>query len=488
MATLVPKVRNWSAKSLYAALLSGYHLRIPMENDVWHKIQRWITPRQAGGLMEDANSPQEVADDDLHTHEHRTHGMNLRRTTKNLTSISLSTAASRDDNHDYSTHGIHSDSRIHTAQRNYAALAIPPIMRQYQLFTLYNAHTTAARVTWSSRRLPLAMDQRPHVQPSQRCFFCGRAQDGIQHIFSTACDPIQGAEEDLVTRFRLSWPPPSVSRMILVDAFDSTRDLNFLVVFQFGVLQIRREVQQGYHSSAVSLRGIVVSKCTDLFRRHLKKFPDPTTITPRAPSGGSKAPSQKRKDTAQEMQTLINEAEDDDVLCFMDGSHRPEINCTGGGISVWRAGVPILRLSFALGDSTNNEAELFAIGACLELLKRLVDDGTIASTTCFSLFTDSEYSYDLIMGNTTAHTNIHLVHNIIHKVFELYSVAADFTFYWLPGHLAIDGNDDADALAKQGAADAATGGPLNVRVIDRVYHLHEHDDCLLRCYTDRTAP
>ena len=82
----------------------------------------------------------------------------------------------------------------------------------------------------------------------------------------------------------------------------------------------------------------------------------------------------------------------------------------------WR---PHPQTLFRLGDSTNNEAELFAIGACLERLKGWVDEGTISSTTWFSLFTDSEYSYDLIMRNNTAHTNIHLVHNTIHKVIEL---------------------------------------------------------------------
>jgi ribonuclease HI len=90
------------------------------------------------------------------------------------------------------------------------------------------------------------------------------------------------------------------------------------------------------------------------------------------------------------------------------------------------------------------------------------------------------------MGYNTAHNNIHLVYNIVRKIVDLYGMAPNYGIHWLPGHLAIEGNEDADVLAKQGAADAGEKTTNNIRVIDRVYHLHEQEDSFLRHYTDHT--
>jgi ribonuclease HI len=138
---------------------------------------------------------------------------------------------------------------------------------------------------------------------------------------------------------------------------------------------------------------------------------------------------------------------------------------------------------FALADSTNNEAELFTIGACIDRLLSLVTDGYLPSTANFYIFTDSEYCYNLLMGINTPHTNIHLVHHVIRKLQTLRSLAPNTTLHWLPGHLSIDGNEDADKLAKLGATQAFSANLDSHSVIDRVYHLYDHEDSFFTYFT-----
>jgi ribonuclease HI len=181
---------------------------------------------------------------------------------------------------------------------------------------------------------------------------------------------------------------------------------------------------------------------------------------------------------AAQMLALIDAADDNVVLSFTDGSHDCDNDRTGGGVSIFRGGVPISRHSFALADSTNNEAELFALGASLDRLHAMVEDGLLPREEEFHLFTDSEYSYDLLMGNSIPHINIHLIHHTIRKFRTFLALAPNTTLHWLPGHLHIKGNDDADKLAKLGASQSLGNNPDSISVIDRVYSLYDSQDSL----------
>jgi ribonuclease HI len=479
MATVVPSITSWTAKSLYASLLNGYNMRVPMENAVWHKFLNWKIPEvgpQAAGPV-----PIPIGNDIIHSDS--SHDMHLRSSTRLNSSISISNAiAARADDDDRGK-AIHSDARLHMAHRNYNALTLPPLMRYYQLATLYNAHTTATRVRWfESHRHRTALDLGPHVKPGQLCFFCAGDVDGLRHLF-TDCEVLRNAVEEISSHHNVTLPPASISRMVLLCKFASTRDLNFLALFQFVAMQVRKQLIDGYHKDTTNIQGVVTSHFNAQAAIHLKRFPDPRIPTTKAAPRAAKAPSPKRQAMAKQMLALINAAGDDDVLCFTDGSRDCERARTGGGIAIFLAGVPISQHSFALADSTNNEAEFFSLGALFDRLCELIEEGVLPRTAKFLMFTDSEYCFDLLMGNSIPHINIHLAHHTIRKLKALKALAPATTLHWLPGHLAISGNDAADKLAKAGASMAHHHNPGNFSVIDRVFMLYDSDDSFFTHYT-----
>jgi ribonuclease HI len=299
--------------------------------------------------------------------------------------------------------------------------------------------------------------------------------DGLRHLF-TNCEVIRNAVEDGSSRHFVTLPPASISRMLLLGSFASSRDLNFLVLFQFVVLQVRKQIIQGYHKDSVNIQGVVSSHFNAQTAIHLKRFPDPRVPSPSAAPRAAKAPSLKRQAMAKQMLALINAAGDDVVLSFTDGSRDCDRGRTGGGIAIFRAGAPISRHSFSLADSTNNEAEFFSLGASFDRLMEMVRDGIIPSDSELHLFTDSEYCFDLLLGNSIPHINIHLAHHCIRKLKDLKSMVPNTTLHWLPGHLSISGNEDADFLAKHGASLAHGPCPDNISVIDRVYQLYKEED------------
>jgi ribonuclease HI len=319
------------------------------------------------------------------------------------------------------------------------------------------------------------MDQGPHVKPGQLCFFCAGDVDGLRHLF-TDCEVLRNAVEEISSRHNVTLPPASISRMVLLCKFDSTRDLNFLVLFQFVALQVRKQLIQGYHKDSINIQGVVTSHFNVQAAIHLKRYPDPRIPSIKAAPRAAKAPSLKRQAMAKQMLALINAAGADVALCFTDGSRDCERERTGGGIAIFRAGAPISLHSFALADSTNNEAEFFSLGALFDRLCELVAGCLLRRTSKLLLFTDSEYSYDLLMGNSIPHINIHLAHHTIRKLKALQALVPDTTLHWLPGHLAISGNEAADKLAKVGASMALDHNPDNFSVIDRVFMLYESED------------
>jgi ribonuclease HI len=483
-ATVVPKKDQWTAANIYRAIMNSHSMRCSMENLVWRKIRNWRVWATAGQELNDDTDSEPDNAHDLDTDN--THGMALRHSTLVHTHVSIArateahnqagTAADADNN---------IDTRLDIAQINYHAITrqLPDYIHYYQLAILYNAVTTATRVEWSRNQREGDGHQVPHVRPGDLCCLCYAGVDGLKHLF-VDCITVQAAETQVAHLHATSWPAASLERMLLLPRFSSSRDSNLLVLFHTAVMQARKQRLSGYHVGSSDMPGIIYKVFEDLKTLYLKSlFPDPRSVV----SGGARGAgadsgpgntTEKRRLGAITAHRIINGAGPDVTLAFTDGSHITESNRTGAGFVIYRGASVLSRLAYSLLDSTNNEAELFAIGACSDKLLDLCKAGVILAGSTILAFTDSEYSFDIVNGDSIPAMNIHIAHHTIAKFSSLCAYHVNTCLHWLPSHLgdeAIDGNEDADFLAKQGVLQWAVG--TNCTAMQRVRDNPEDFTC-----------
>jgi ribonuclease HI len=146
---------------------------------------------------------------------------------------------------------------------------------------------------------------------------------------------------------------------------------------------------------------------------------------------------------------LVNSLPTNSIQIWSDGSKmgKGARGPTGAGAIIKETGseIPIHRLTYHLGDSTNQAAEIWAIGGALETLRGDYN----AEAKDIYVFSDSDFAIKCITGFYTS--KVH--HNIVKQVIAL---VASFPknsvhFQHIAGHAGIPGNEAADALAKEGA-------------------------------------
>jgi ribonuclease HI len=130
---------------------------------------------------------------------------------------------------------------------------------------------------------------------------------------------------------------------------------------------------------------------------------------------------------------------------------------SGAGAIIKRKGAVTTELTYYLGESTNQAAELWAIGGALETLQE-----TGANGEEIHIFTDSQFAIDCLTGKYFSAEHYHR----ISKTKKLARATDSTVFYHhVAGHAGIKDNDHADKLANEGSLYSkqnATGIGLNL--------------------------
>lgn len=176
----------------------------------------------------------------------------------------------------------------------------------------------------------------------------------------------------------------------------------------------------------------------------VRKAPKKET-TAGTPGGFGKAGQRTAAQAAMAVEAareLVEKTEGEGIICFTDGACRGNPGTAGAGAVVLLPSGQRGEASQSLGRATNNIAELTAIGLALKLL----DAQAIELTAPGILLTDSAYSHGVLSRGWKAKANQALVAELKAKLAE----RPNLKLHWIAGHVGIDGNERADALANLG--------------------------------------
>ena len=138
---------------------------------------------------------------------------------------------------------------------------------------------------------------------------------------------------------------------------------------------------------------------------------------------------------------LVKSFSADAAICFTDGACKGNPGPCGAGAVVRLPDGQRLEAHRALGLGTNNVGELTAIGLAIDLL----DEVGFDQTGPVEILTDSKYSNGVLTQGWKAKANKELIASVKTKLSK-----RRVRIHWIAGHVGIDDNERADALANQG--------------------------------------
>ncbi|MDA4133864.1 MAG: RNAse HI domain-containing protein, partial [Thaumarchaeota archaeon] len=134
------------------------------------------------------------------------------------------------------------------------------------------------------------------------------------------------------------------------------------------------------------------------------------------------------------------------MVCYTDGSASPNPGPAGSGAVICLPGDSNglrIDLGAALGHGTNNLAEVYAVGVCLQVLLRFFP---VRHFRDVAVFTDSKYVLSVLSSRSNPTSNVHAVlavRSLLRDCSRLFLVS----LRWLKGHVGIPGNALADSIA-----------------------------------------
>jgi ribonuclease HI len=144
---------------------------------------------------------------------------------------------------------------------------------------------------------------------------------------------------------------------------------------------------------------------------------------------------------AEAARKLLTTFSADAAVCFTDGACKGNPGPCGAGAVVRLPDGKRLEAFRALGMGTNNVGELTAIGLAIDML----DEVGFDQTAPVEILTDSKYSNGVLTLGWKAKANKELIQSVKNKLGK-----RRVRVHWIAGHVGIDDNERADALANMG--------------------------------------
>lgn len=169
------------------------------------------------------------------------------------------------------------------------------------------------------------------------------------------------------------------------------------------------------------------------------------------PGGYGKAGSRTESQAAMAVeaaQELVSRTEGKGIICFTDGACKGNPGVAGAGAVVMLPNGERGEASRSLGRATNNIAELTGIALAMQLL----DQHDVNRDAPGIVLTDSAYVHGVLARGWKAKANQALVADLKTSLSE----RPRLTLHWIAGHVGIEGNERADALANQGVTGLST--------------------------------
>lgn len=131
------------------------------------------------------------------------------------------------------------------------------------------------------------------------------------------------------------------------------------------------------------------------------------------------------------------------VVAYTDGACSGNPGPSGSGAVVYMPDGRAGQASRSLGVATNNVGELDAIGLALDLM----EEAGVQRDSVVVIYSDSKYARGVLTLGWKAKANRELILGLRDRL-ELWQA---LQIRWVPGHEGVEGNELADALARDGA-------------------------------------
>ena len=151
-------------------------------------------------------------------------------------------------------------------------------------------------------------------------------------------------------------------------------------------------------------------------------------------------------------------------IAYTDGSAAPNPGPCGMGVTVtgWVDGTAVVvEASVPLGMGTNNIGELWGIGGALQVGLVLSQDGQLGRNQVYAIATDSRFALKTV-GAMQRSGDLRWLVAPIRRLVRRLSRRCILRFLWVPGHVGLQGNERADALADRASAASKAGASIDL--------------------------
>mmetsp|Transcript_25825 Transcript_25825/g.50882 ORF Transcript_25825/g.50882 Transcript_25825/m.50882 type:complete len:1460 (+) Transcript_25825:869-5248(+) len=343
---------------------------------------------------------------------------------------------------------------------------VPDHTRFHYINLTHNALPTSATLARGG------MHSKTHLEADLRCLLCGTPKgDTASHIYAT-CTITRECLQQMGVIFGLPATINPLPHLPFADTMlgatvTSPLHLTALMILSQAIWITRGQEEEVYTTTTrknipftCTSKEILTQRITETTLSLLinmaphtlsdSTFPNanfPTKAITQAELGKSSKHCKTNKAAAAaakgKTEAITNGLPADATQLWTDGSASPNPGPAGAGAILLTPGKEKQEISCALGHSTNNMGELWAIGTGLE-----IELAHKAHTGPIHIFTDSKLAIQLLEGKGFSPALSHAAHKIRQYIFNC---NREIHFHHVYSHIGIPNNEAADALATQGA-------------------------------------